>query len=370
MLAFKEKIQNILSRLDITVNGNSPWDIQVHDERLYRQVILRGSIGLGEAYLDRWWDCERLDEFFFRMLRTRLHAENKALGQDFFHWFSNLFNRQTVKRSLEVGERHYDIGNDLYKVMLDKRMLYSCGYWDGVTTLDEAQEKKLDLICKKIKLKAGQRLLDIGCGWGGFAKYAAEKYGVHVTGVTISKEQVALAREMTKGLPVDIQFLDYRNIEGMFDRIVSIGMFEHVGQKNYRTFMNIASSHLIDDGIFFLHTIGGCFSGINVDPWTDKYIFPNGILPNIKQIGEAIEGIYVVEDWHNFGNDYDKTLMAWHNNFENNWEQLQNHYSMRFYRMWNYFLLSCAGAFRARENQLWQIVLTKGGLLGGYSSIR
>lgn len=371
MLSFKDKVRSELAKIDSTINGDKPWDISIHDERFYSRVLLRGSIGLGEAYMDGWWDCPRLDEFFYRLLRAHLHTKNKPPGQDIFHWFSNLFNRQTVKRSLEVGERHYDIGNDLYKAMLDKRMVYTCGYWKNAQTLDEAQEHKLDLVCRKLNLKPGQRILDIGCGWGSFAKYAAEKYGVHVTGVTISKEQVSLAKELTKGLDVDIKFLDYRNVEGTFDHIVSLGMFEHVGHKNYRTFMKVVAKHLKDGGIFLLHTIGGNFSNIPVDPWTDKYIFPNGILPTIATIGKALEDIFVVEDWHNFSADYDKTLMAWHANFEKHWSgNLDKRYSERFYRMWNYFLLVSAAAFRSRDNQLWQIVLTKKGLLKGYESIR
>jgi len=370
MPIFKEKIQTALSKIDIEINGTRPWDIEVHDERLYQRIVLRGSIGLGEAYVDGWWDCKKLDEFFYKMLRARLHVSHKAVGQDLFHYLSNIFNRQTVKRSLEVGERHYDIGNDLYQAMLDKRMVYTCGYWKNASNLDEAQEAKLDLICKKLNLKAGDKVLDIGCGWGSFAKFAAEKYGAHVTGITISKEQVALGKELTKGLPVEIKFLDYRNIEGVFDHIVSIGMFEHVGHRNYRTFMNVVSQHLKDDGIFLLHTVGENFSGISTDPWTDKYIFPNGSVPTIKQIGEAIESIFVIEDLHNFSDDYDKTLMAWQKSFNGHWGELGKKYSKRFYRMWNYFLLSFAGAFLARDNQLWQIVLTKGGLKEGYNSIR
>ena len=370
MPLFKQKIQKALAEVDVIVGGARPWDIIVHDERLYGKIILHGSVGLGEAYMNGWWDCADLPEFFYRVLRGRLHVKYKAPGQDIFHFISNLFNKQTLEKSLEVGERHYDIGNDLYKAMLDKRMIYSCGYWQGAKTLDEAQENKLDLICQKLKLKKGDRVLDIGCGWGGFAKYAAEKYGAQVTGITISKEQAALAKELTKDLPVDIQFLDYRKIEGKFDYIVSIGMFEHVGHKNYRTFMKIVEKHLKDDGIFLLHTLGGNFSGIDVDTWTEKYIFPNGILPTIGNIGKAIEGLFVVEDWHNFSADYEKTLLAWHENFEKSWPQLQNKYSKNFHRMWGYYLLCYAGAFRARDNQLWQIVLSKGGLLGGYQSIR
>lgn len=373
MSLFKSKITKALAEVGVEVNGSKPWDIQIHNERFYRRVVLRGSVGLGEAYMDGWWDCQKLDEFFFRLLRGRLDVKYKAPGQDLFHRLSNIFNRQTVERSLEVGERHYDIGNDLYKAMLDKRMTYTCGYWSGnlpAQGLDEAQEQKLDLVCRKINLQKDQHVLDIGCGWGSFAKFAAEKYGARVTGITISKEQVALGTELTKGLPVEIKFLDYRNIEGKFDHIVSLGMFEHVGAKNYRTFMKVIALHLKDDGVFLLHTIGGNFSEIATDPWTDKYIFPNGSVPTVEQIGGAIKDSFVVEDWHNFGVDYDKTLMAWQKNFDNHWEKLQKKYSTRFYRMWNYFLLSFAGAFRARSNQLWQIVLTKQGKIGGYKPIR
>ena len=373
MSLFKNKATSILKSIDVEINGTRPWDIQVKDERLYSRVMLHGSVGLGEAYMDGWWGCEALDQFFTRLLVGGMHRTHKAPGQDVFHYLSNFFfNRQSASRSFEVGERHYDIGNDLYKAMLDKRLVYTCGYWSGnppAQTLDEAQEAKLDLICRKLNLRPGQKVLDIGCGWGSFAKFAAEKYGVEVTGITISKEQVALANELCKGLPVKILLQDYRTTEGTFDAIVSIGMFEHVGYKNYRTFMKVARRCLKDDGLFLLHTIGGSFSKINVDPWIDKYIFPNGMLPSIKQIGSAIEGIFVMEDWHNFGTDYDTTLMAWHANVEAHWRKLET-YSERFKRMWEYYLLSCAASFRARDNQLWQIVLSKKGVLGGYRSVR
>lgn len=370
MFSLKEKIQKELKSLDIEINGTRPWDIQVHDDRLFRQVVLRGSVGLGEAYMDGWWDCKQLDEFFQRILRAQLHIKYKSFGQDFFHKVANIINKQTIVRSHQVIERHYDLGNDLFMRMLDKRMVYTCAYWKDATNLDDAQEQKLDLICRKLDLKKGQRVLDIGCGFGSFAKYAAEKYGVHVTGVTISQEQFVLAKELVKGLSVDILLQDYRAIEGMFDHVVSIGMFEAVGHKNYRMFMEIVANHLKDDGIFLLHTIGANFSGINVDPWIEKYIFPNGILPRIKNIGESIDSLFVVEDWHNFGVDYDKTLLAWNHNFEEHWEELKDRYGERFHRMWNYYLLSCAGAFRARDIQLWQIILTKHGSSGGYASVR
>jgi cyclopropane-fatty-acyl-phospholipid synthase len=254
--------------------------------------------------------------------------------------------------------------------MLDKRMVYSCGYWKKASSLDEAQEAKLDLICRKLGIEEGMKVLDIGCGWGSFARFVAEKYGAVVDGVTVSKEQAEFARKSCINLPVQIKLEDYRHIKGQYDRITSIGMFEHVGYKNYPTFMKVVNRLLSDNGLFLLHTIGRNTSVRSNDPWIDKYIFPNSMLPSIKQIGSAIENLFVMEDLHNFSTDYDMTLMAWFENFDSNWEKLKPRYSERFYRMWKYYLLMCAGSFRSRHFQLWQIVFSKNGVLGGYTSIR
>ena len=248
--------------------------------------------------------------------------------------------------------------------------MYTCGYWKDASNLEQAQVQKLDLVCRKLGLKKGQHILDIGCGWGSFAKYAAEKYGVSVTGITVSKEQVEFGRKLCAGLQVTFELKDYHDIEGEFDHIVSLGMFEHVGYKNHRAFMQIAQAHLKDGGLFLLHTIGGRFSKHIGEPWITKYIFPNGLIPSVAQIGTAIENIFIMEDWHNFGADYDKTLMSWFRNFDTNWPKLKFAYNDRFYRMWKYYLLACAGAFRARELQLWQLVLSKRGVEGGYNTIR
>jgi len=283
---------------------------------------------------------------------------------------AKMVNLQTPSRAFKVGEQHYDVGNDLYAAMLDKRLVYTCGYWKAAQTLDEAQEAKLDLVCRKLGLKAGQRVLDIGCGWGSFAKFAAEKYGVHVVGVTISKEQIALGQKLCEGLPVELRFQDYRDVNEQFDHIVSLGMFEHVGIKNYRTYMEVAARCLKDDGLLLLHTIGNNTSNTAGDAWISKYIFPNSILPSAAQITKAYEDIFVMEDWHNFGAYYDLTLMAWFQNIDRAWPQLKDKYNDRFYRMWKYYLLSCAGSFRARRIQLWQIVLSKKGVPGGYQPIR
>ncbi len=272
-------------------------------------------------------------------------------------------NPQSSQRAFEVGERHYDTGNDLFEAMLDKRMVYTTAYWLGVDTLDEAQEKKLDTVCQSLQLGSGQRILDIGCGWGSFAKFAAENYGAEIVGLTVSREQQKLARQRCEGLPVEIRLQDYREMDDKFDRIVSLGMFEHVGVKNYRAYMRTAARCLKDDGLFVLSTIGGNISVRNTDPWIEKYIFPNGMVPSIRQIGLAIEDLFVMEEWVNYGPHYDRTLMAWHQNFTDHWDELKAHYTEEFYRMWEYYLLASAGSFRARKNQLWQIVFTKQGLV-------
>lgn len=367
----KKYISELLSFAGIRIDGFNPWDIKVHNENFYNRILSDGSLGAGESYMEGWWDCQQLDEFISRVLKANLEDKIRSNWKLILGIIPvKLFNRQSPKRSFVQGQKHYDLGNILFEYMLDKRMIYSCGYWTDAVTLDEAQEKKLELSCRKLNLKSGMHILDIGCGWGGFAKFAAENYSVKVTGITVSSEQAELGEKICKGLPVEIKLIDYRDLSGKFDCIVSFGMFEHVGYKNYRIFMEVVNRCMKDEGLFLLHTIGSKTSGAYNDPWITRYIFPGSMLPSIKQIGQAIEGLFVMEDLHNFGTDYDKTLMAWHENFVRNWNELKNHYDEKFFRMWKYFLLSCAGSFRARKNQLWQIILSKKGVPGGYVSIR
>ncbi len=367
----KELAQKVLSAADIKINGSRPWDIQVHNPDLYIRVLSEGSLGLGESYMDGWWDTQALDQFFYKILNAHIdNAWPTNLTSILALVTAKIMNMQSKSRAFKVGEQHYDLGDDLFKSMLDSRMMYSCGYWKNADCLEKAQEDKIDLICKKLQLQQGMKVLDIGCGWGGLASHAAQKYGACVVGVTVSKEQAHTAQKNNAGLPVEIRLQDYRDVEDTFDRIVSVGMFEHVGYKNYATFMHKAYQLLKDDGLMLLHTIGSNSSQVTGDDWVNKYIFPNGMLPSLTQITQAIEGLFVMEDWHNFGADYDKTLMAWFNNFDKNWPSLKAHYGDRFYRMWKYYLLSCAGMFRARGIQLWQVVLSKKGEPGGYVSIR
>jgi len=364
-------VEELLNLADVNINGNRPWDIQVRDEKFYKRAITEVELGLGESYMDGWWDVEKLDEMTYKILHADLQNKVKRNYKIAFQlagfW---LINMQARRRAFIIGRRHYDLGNELFKNMLDKRMNYSCAYWKNAGNLDEAQENKLELICKKLYLKPGMRVLDIGCGWGAFGKYAAEKYNVEVVGLTVSKEQVSLGKELCKDLPVEFRLQDYREINELFDRIVSVGMIEHVGYKNYREYFKVADRCLKDGGLFLLHTIGDIVSRKSIDAWTHKYIFPNGMLPSIPQLSKAIEGLFVMEDWHSFGVYYDKTLLSWFENFNGSWDSIKQNYDERFYRMWKYFLVSSAGSFRARVNQLWQIVLSKKGVPGGYSSVR
>ncbi|MFO8063731.1 MAG: cyclopropane fatty acyl phospholipid synthase [Spirochaetia bacterium] len=367
---YRRKIERLLEGTDVRLNGDRRWDVRVHDERFYRRVLAEASLGLGESYMDGWWDCDRIDEMLTRILSAGLDRKMVArvLALDIVR--AKLLNLQSKRRAFTIGEEHYDIGNDLYERMLDSGMNYSCGYWKNARTLDEAQQAKIDLAARKLKLEPGMRVLDIGCGWGGAARFIAERYGCEVVGVTVSREQVAYAEEHHSHLPVDIRLQDYRDIDETFDRIISIGMFEHVGAKNYATFMNTVRGLLADDGLFLLHTIGGNRSVHQGDPWMSRYIFPNSMLPSAKQITTAAEGLFVMEDWHNFGAHYDTTLLHWVENFDAAWPELKDTYGERFYRMWKYYLLSSAAGFRARKNQLWQIVFSPHGVSGGYESIR
>jgi len=368
----KEQTKKILALADIEINGSRPWDIQVKNEKLYSRIMSQGSMGLGESYMDDWWDVKELDEFFTKIISADIGRKIKPNIHTLLAYLKfNFLNLQKISRAFQIGERHYDVGNDLYQAMLDKRLTYTCAYWDqGAKNLDQAQEAKLDLVCKKIGLKKGQQVLDIGCGWGSFAKFAAEKYGAKVVGITVSKNQVELGQKLCAGLPVEIRLQDYREVNEKFDHIISLGMFEHVGKKNYDTYMKAVARNLKDDGLFLLHTIGSNDSKEVIDPWIEKYIFPNSIIPSIVDIAKATEGIFKMEDWHNFAYNYYYTLKAWMANVDARWDELKHQYDDRFYRMWRFYLMSAAGGFKSRSMQLWQIVYSKNGVPGGYKSIR
>lgn len=364
-------VREMFLSADVQINGNRDWDIQVLNNRFYEDLVNGGSLALGESYMEGWWECRSLDHFFDRILRIRM--DQKAKTSMAAMW-ENLKSRLKLStgwfHAFAIGRRHYDLGNELFSLMLDRWMNYSCAYWKNARDLDGAQEAKMEIICRKLKLAPGMKVLDIGCGWGGLAAYMAEHCNVFVTGITVSKEQAQMARKRCKGLPVTIQLLDYQDLNARFDRIVSVGMFEHVGVGSYDTFMKTVRNSLAPQGLFLLHTIAGNHTRRCSDPWITRYIFPNSMIPSSRQITTAAEPYLMLEDWHSFGPDYDPTLMSWHRNFTENWDQIKTRYDRRFFRMWTYYLLACAGSFRARRNQLWQIVFSKNGFYPGYKSER
>lgn len=387
---FRHRVEALLTSADIRIGGERPWDLQVHDPNFYARVMAQGSLGLGESYMDGCWDTQSLDGLLYRLLVTRIDRRVPGVEELFDGLRAWLINLQVGRRSLVVGERHYDLGNDLYRAMLGKRLIYSCGYWRHADDLDAAQEAKLDLICRKLGLQPGMRVLDIGCGWGEALKFAAERYGVSGVGVTISREQAEYARNLCAGLPVEIRLQDYRELDERFDRILSVGMFEHVGAKNYNTYFDVARRCLVGenssdsaptgdglvgdgpkgDGLFLLHNIGGNRSRNHTDPWIARYIFPNSMLPSAAQVTTALEGRFVMEDWHNFGADYDRTLQAWRSNIESAWDSLPARYDEHFRRMWRFYLAASMASFRARRIHLWQLVLSPRGVPGGYIAPR
>lgn len=361
-------LDDLLKEADIEINGDRPWDLQLHRAPALDEILSRGSLGLGESYMRGDWEASALDQLFYRILRAQLPKRIKFWRDGWRLLRSHLINLQSRGRAFLVAQHHYDLGNEFYQKMLDSRLTYSCGYWREASTLEEAQSAKLDLICRKLRLQPGMRLLDIGCGWGSLISYAAEHYGVEAVGITVSKEQRDFIVQRYQHLPIAVRLQDYRQLNETFDCIASVGMFEHVGHKNHRTFMEVAERCLAPQGMLLLHTIGKNLRNPTTDPWIEKYIFPNGELPSAGQIGDSADDLLCCEDLHNFGCDYDRTLLSWHSNFEHNWSQFADRYGQGFYRMWRYYLLSCAGAFRARNIQLWQWIFSKQ-LLGGIQRI-
>ncbi|MGE0861460.1 MAG: cyclopropane fatty acyl phospholipid synthase [Gammaproteobacteria bacterium] len=357
---------HLLHEADVALDGRRPWDLRVHDARLWRRIALTGTRGLGDAYVDGWWDVERLDLLFARLIEARADRRAWNLPRRALRLAHRVANHQTVTRAREVGTRHYDLDPRLYAAMLDKRMVYTCAYWARATTLDQAQEDKLELVCRKLQLEPGMRVLDVGCGWGSFARYVAERHGAHVVGVTISRQQAEHARLACAGLPVEIRDQDYRLVDERFDRIVSLGMFEHVGSRNYATYMQKLRDCLVSDGLCVLQTVGLPDDGPGMDPWVTHHIFPNSQVPSAARLVQAVQNRLRIEDWHCFGPDYIRTLRAWHGNFRDAWPRLRELFEPRFFRLWSYYLLMFAGVFRARGLDLWQLVLAAPGRTAAY----
>jgi cyclopropane-fatty-acyl-phospholipid synthase len=367
---WRRRAEHMLALANVRINGWGDSDLVVHDERVFARVFAHGSMGFGESYMDGDWDARDLPGLMSRLLGARLDEQLHTIDAVLLWAQARFLNMQRGRRAYAVGQRHYDLGNDLFEAMLGERMVYSCGYWANATDLDSAQEAKLDLVCRKLRLRPGMRVLDIGCGWGEALKFAAERYGVSGVGLTISCGQAPYARRLCAGLPVEIRLQDYRDLHGQFDAIFSIGMFEHVGAHNYRQYFDVVRRCLKPDGLSLLHTIGSNQKPDRPDPWIERYIFPNSQVPAMSQVAKALESRFVVEDWHNFGADYERTLLAWMANIEAAWPQLSGRYDERFRRMWRFYLAASAATFRVRRDQLWQITLSPKGVEGGYRAPR
>jgi len=351
---------NLLALADIRINGARPWDIHVHDQRFFSRVLASGTLGFGESYMDGWWDCDALDEMCCRAIRAELEKRFEFRLPNVWALLTALVaNQQTSRRSRKVGRVHYDLRNDFFEAMLDPNMQYSCALFATGDDLAAAQLRKLDWICQRLHLRPGLRLLDIGCGWGGLARYAASHYGCKVVGITISREQFDYAQRWCRGLDAEIQLRDYREVTERFDRVVSVGMVEHVGYRNYSTYMRVAARSLGEDGLFLCQGICGNVSRVHTDPWIERHIFPNSMLPSVAQLTRAAESVFIVEDVKNIGLNYDPTLLAWEENFRRAWPRFADRYGERFRRMWRFYLLSCAGAFRAHSLQVFSILFSK-----------
>ncbi|HMO02164.1 MAG TPA: class I SAM-dependent methyltransferase [Oligoflexia bacterium] len=327
----------------------------------------RGLYGLGEAYMAGEWESQNLDNII-RSIALQGYCKKISLRR-LFKLLTTLFiNHQKGQKAFEVAERHYDLSNRLFTAMLDSSMSYTCGYWREAKNLEEAQTAKLRLICEKLKLAPGMRVLDIGCGWGNFAHYASTHYGVEVVGLTVSNQQAEIAKARCAKLPVEIRLQDYQKFKEriQFDRVVSIEMIEAVGKKNLPKFYETIKNSLKDSGIFLLQVITGEMFSRTSNPalddylvWLIKYIFPNGYLPSSRELFMPEKYGLKIENIHNLGSDYIKTLTAWQENFENNWFSLKQEFSDSFKRMWLYYLAGCRVMFELSFVQIYQIAYSK-----------
>lgn len=375
--------RQLLTRAFQKIGVEPGADMVVHDDRFYERVLKDHTIGFGEAYVEGWWDAPDLTALFRKLiegvpqLKKHLKLNLHILA---YNWMDGWLNRQLRARALRDVQFHYDIGNELYEVMLDPNMVYTCAYFkDPTWTLEKAQTEKIDLVYRKLHIpEAGikqPRVLDIGCGWGFGLIHGARHYGVSGVGVTLAREQAEFARARAGDLPVEFRLQDYRDIQEKepFDAIFSLGMFEHVGKMNYRRFMETVHRNLKPGGLFLLHSIGAKEHGPS-DPWIRKYIFPGAFIPDVVDIAEAADGLFIEHDFQNFGLYYAKTALEWCSRFEAGWEKLHSlrpdFYDQRFFRLWKYYLQSSAATFYSGWNQVWQIVFSKGPLEEVYQAVR
>lgn len=366
----KSLVSKAFAKVDIQIHGSRPWDLKVNDERFYMKLLIKGPLGFGEAFVDDWIECDRFDECLTRILK--LESKNHPVMM--WSWLRAYFTDLSSKKRGKIGSAiHYNFEKLIYEKMLDKAMTYSIGYWGENDDLERAQEKKLDLICRKLHLEPGMRVLDIGCGWGSFAQYATRMYNVSVVGINIAEKQIELAQQKYSHLPIEFRVQDYRDLKGNFDRIVSIGMAEHVGLKNYKRYLKIIRDCLKDEGLCLIEISTNTAMGSlarAMDPWFMRYFFPTAWLPTLCQFTCAADGLLLLEDLHNITENSEKTFLAWWDNLNKNWASLQNEIDHRTYLMFKYYLLSSVGAFRGGVARYWQLVFSKGDLPHEYRCAR
>jgi len=371
----KRIVVDLLGRAGVGTDGREPWDLHVLDDRFYGRLIAQGSLGFGDSYVDGWWQCPRIDELIHRVLSYDLEADvGTGWGVRLQLLKAKLLNLQAPSRAPEVAA-HYDLGNEFFERVLGKTVMYSCAYWRRAGDLDAAQTDKIDLVAQKLEVATGEHVLDLGCGWGAIAEHLARTRGCRVTAVTISPAQAAYVRQRCAGLPVEVIEADYRDARvvaaGPYDKVACVGMMEHVGRKNYRGFLALCARLVKPEGLCLVHTIGTSVTTDVTDPWIERRIFPGSVLPSVVDVARAAEGQLTLEDWHSLGADYDRTLVAWHDNFAGYVASGELQRGERFNRTWRYYLLSFAGCFRTRRSiQLWQMVFAPVGRKGGHVSVR
>jgi len=333
--------------------------VRIADNRTLWRIARNPELAVGEAYLDGGFVIERGSLYDFLALATRNGRNVKRNRR------SDMMHRNPRKASRKHVAHHYDLSGDLYRLFLDADRQYSCAYFQRPDmTIEEAQAAKKRHIAAKLLLEPGQRVLDIGSGWGGLALSLAEDHGVDVTGVTLSTEQVAQSRERAakRGLSGRVRFAleDYRDTKGKFDRIVSVGMFEHVGPAQYDTFFDTIAVRLAPDGVALLHTIGNYRGPSGNNPWIEKYIFPGGIVPSLSQIAAAAEraGLYIT-DVETLRLHYAETLKTWRERFAAHREEARAIYDERFCRMWEFYLAGAEAGFREGDLVVFQVQLAK-----------
>lgn len=345
-------------------------DLVVYSDDVYLEWLCNGQLGIGETYMAGKWEAtgSTLDEIFTKLMGLPWEKKRKLFkswNTKFATIAARLTNYQSKARAGMIGAHHYDLGNDFFELWLDSCMQYSCAYWKNAETLEEAQLNKLRMIAQKLKLEPGMKVLEIGFGWGGLACFLAKNYSVHVTGITVSEQQLHGAKKKAESLGLesvtDFHYADYREMKGEYDRVVSIAMMEAVGYKNLKDYYSTISRCLKPGGIALVHTIANnrSFKTSSNAPWIIKYIFPNGFLPSMSQMAKFSEGNLVIEDVQNIGPDYDRTLLEWNQRFQQAVSNGEIFKSKVFVRMWEFYLLYCAAGFRTRSNQVYQVAYTK-----------